>query len=75
MTNITIANSAGLEPVRGERAEILRALSQAAFEAIKIIELEKSGIRDGDGCWHGSDVIKGMTSDLTTLCERLMASY
>ena len=34
------------------------------FELIKIIELEISGIRDGDGYWHGSDVIGGLEADL-----------
>ena len=43
----------GIEPAKGGHADILEALSKAAFEAIKVIELERSGIRDGDGCWHG----------------------
>jgi len=66
---------AGIKPATGEQEEILLALSRAAFEAIKIIELERSGIRDGDGFWHGGDVIGHMTSDLTERCARLMASY
>jgi hypothetical protein len=61
-----------VEPASGERAEILSDLSNAAFEAIKIIELERSGIRDGDGYWHGSDVIGGITGNLIRLSERLM---
>jgi hypothetical protein len=63
--------NAGIEPASGVRAEILEALSKAAFEAIKIIEIERSGIRDGDGYWHGSDVIGHMTADLIELCHRL----
>jgi hypothetical protein len=63
----------GIEPATGERAEILHRLSNACFEAIKIIELERSGIRDGDGCWHGSDVVGGITGDLIRLCQRLNA--
>jgi hypothetical protein len=55
-----------------ERAKMLDALSSACSEAIKIIELEKSGVRDGDGGWHGGDVIGGMTRDLTDLCKQLM---
>jgi hypothetical protein len=53
------------------REEILEALSQAAFEMIKTIQLERSGIRDGDGYWHGADVISHMTSNMTTLCQAL----
>lgn len=33
---------AGIKPATGERAEILRRLQDAAFAAIKIIELEMS---------------------------------
>jgi hypothetical protein len=65
----------GIEPAYGERGAALEALSQACFEAIKIIELERSGMRDGDGFWHGSDVIGGLCADLTRLCHRLMQSY
>jgi hypothetical protein len=76
ITDLRIANwqrEAGIEPATGKRAEILEALSKAAYEAIRIIELERSGIRDGDGFWHGSDVIGHMTGDLTGLCKDLMA--
>lgn len=61
----------GIEPASGERAEILEALSQAAFEAIKIIEAERSGIREGDGHWYLSSSIDAMACDLIELCERL----
>jgi hypothetical protein len=73
-TNLQIGcwqKEAGIEPASGERLDLLSRLSDAAFEAIKIIELEKSGIRDGDGCWHGSDVIGTMASELTSLCKQL----
>jgi hypothetical protein len=68
----TIMEATGITAATGERAETLRALSDAAFEAIKIIELERSGIRDGDGFWHGADVIGHITGRLADLCERLM---
>jgi hypothetical protein len=61
----------GIKPATGERAKILDSLSEAALRAIRIIEREQSGIRDGDGFWHGSDVIGGMTRDLIELCNRL----
>jgi len=50
-------------------------LQDACFEAIKIAELEKSGIRDGDSFWHGSDVIGATLSDLQDICARLRAAY
>jgi hypothetical protein len=76
MTNRTIEawqKRAGIEPATGERERILRELSDAAFDTIKFIELERSGIRDGDGYWHGGDVISHTTNKLTALCARLMA--
>jgi hypothetical protein len=62
---------AGIKPAAGERARVLDDLSKACFEAIKIIELERSGIRDGDGYWHGSDVIGHMARELIELCSAL----
>jgi hypothetical protein len=66
--------TAPITEVVGDRAEALNALSTAAYEAIKIIELERSGIRDGNGFWNGGDVIGGMTSDLINLSKKLLAA-
>ena len=79
MGTLTDANIAawqeqsGIKPATGKRAELLGKLSQAASETIKIIELELSGIRDGDGYWHGSDPMHAMIGELAVLCERLRA--
>jgi len=62
----------GIEPATGERAELLCQMSDKAFDLIKIIELERSGIRDGDGGWHGSDVVGGTMNDLVGLIERYL---
>jgi hypothetical protein len=59
----------GLEPATGERREILSRLQEAAFQTIKILELEISGIRDGDCYWHGSDVVGGTTQDSYRLVQ------
>lgn len=49
---------AGLKPPLTEwRHHTLECMSALAFELIKVIERERSGIRDGDGRWHGSDPI------------------
>jgi hypothetical protein len=61
---------AGIEPARGQKAEALRDLSQAAFEMIKVVELESSGIRDGDGYWHGADVMGGVVGDVVAAFHR-----
>jgi hypothetical protein len=65
----------GIEPATGAREAILRQLQERAFEAIRICELERSGIRDGDGRWHGGDVIGHMTHDLIDLSNRLLRTY
>jgi hypothetical protein len=59
--------AAGIEPATGERLRILNEMSNAAFELIKIIELAKSGIRDGNGFWHGSDPLGGTVSEICNL--------
>jgi hypothetical protein len=43
----------GITPARGTRLQILNDMSRLAYELIQILELEKSGIRDGDGSWYG----------------------
>ena len=50
---------AGIKPARGDDLATLNEISQLAYELIKIVELERSGIRDGDGCWHGSYPLDG----------------
>jgi hypothetical protein len=57
----------GIQPPGGREAELLREMSDKAFELIKVIQLELSGIRDGDGYWHGSDVMGGMTAELVNI--------
>jgi hypothetical protein len=37
-----------------------------------VIELEKSGIRDGDSFWHGSDVMGGVTGELGSIIDQYM---
>jgi hypothetical protein len=61
---------AGIKEATGYYRENLRAMSQAAFELIKIIELEISGIRDGDGYWHGSDPQWHTVHDITEAFKR-----
>jgi hypothetical protein len=62
--------AAGIKPARGERAEALEDLSQAAFQIIKIVELERSGIRDGDGYWHGCAVLHAVVDDVAAAFQR-----
>jgi len=59
----------GLKPAVGRQAELLRAMSDAAFTLIKVIELEHSGIRDGDGFWSGADGMGGTIGKLVAIID------
>ena len=58
---------AGLEPARGQQCELLRSMQRVAFDLIKALELEISGIRDGDGYWGGCDPVHETVFELDTL--------
>ena len=57
----------GVEPATGQRREDLEKIQQMAFELIKVIELEKSGICDGDGYWHGDYPVMDAVHDIFKL--------
>jgi len=59
----------GIQAPPHRECAILRAMQAEAFELIKAAELEISGIRDGDGLWHGSDASNIGAKES---CERLM---
>ena len=59
---------AGLSEASGDRAELLRRMSDKAVALIRVIELERSGILDGDGHWSGSDAMGGTAIEMAALC-------
>jgi exodeoxyribonuclease V alpha subunit len=50
----------------------LQKASELAFRLIKVIELQLSGIRDGDGCWYASNPVEDVMRDLAELHEQRM---
>ena len=64
------AEKTGIKSATGRRAEILQHISEEAFELIKIVELEISGIRDGDGFWGGSDPLTHFVSGIDSLFDQ-----
>jgi hypothetical protein len=60
---------AGIEPAQGAAADLLQKMSDGAFQLIKVIELQRSGIREGDGCWHGADVMGAVARNLVASIE------
>src|ERR1700739_2345305 len=65
----------GIKLPNAKQRALLEELSQACFSTIRLIEHELSGIRDGDGYWHGSDPLHATLTDLIGLCEGLKDSY
>jgi len=58
------------EPLKGADLKKVNQMKEMAKQLLKCLELEKNGIRDGDGFWHGSDPIDAIISDLVRLhCE------
>jgi hypothetical protein len=50
---------------------LLRKLSEACWELIKITEHEPSGIRDGDGRWSSSDAFVRQVAAVERLCAEI----
>jgi hypothetical protein len=65
----------GIELPPPARAKILYALSGEAVHLIKLVTLELSGIRDGDGRWCASNPLTGMKDILDDLFDGLDESY
>ncbi|PRH86914.1 hypothetical protein C5L14_16645 [Labrys okinawensis] len=57
-------SKAGLVLPSRDQIAAYDAISETAFKLIKAIELEKSGIRDGNSAWHGSDPLLAYGMDL-----------
>lgn len=53
-----------------ERAQFDRDLLDKAKELVRVLELEVSGVRDGDGLWHGSDCVAHCIHEAQELLER-----
>jgi hypothetical protein len=73
MTDAKIAawqEAHGIGPATGDSAKKLRELSGLAYELIRMIELEISGIRDGDGAWHGCDPLDGTVRQISDCWQR-----
>lgn len=65
-------DATGIKPAGGETSKAIRDLQRKCFEAIRIMELEHCGIRDGDGSWHGSDIVGHICRELIEASELVM---
>lgn len=62
---------AGIQPAIGKRAELLERMQSVALDLIRVVELERSGIRDGDGLWSGSDPVDGRVAELVDVTNAM----
>jgi len=67
---ITLAKPPGLQPVPQHHAELLNQMSQICSDLIKLMELERSGVRNGQGFWPVEDPILSQTKRLALLAEQ-----
>ena len=65
----TWQQAAGIEPPTSAQLGRLEEMQEECFNLIRIIELERSGIRDGDGNWYGSDPLGGTVLRLSELWQ------
>ena len=42
-------------------------MDKKAHDLIRVLALERAGIRDGDGTWHGHDPVYGIVQKLAAL--------
>jgi hypothetical protein len=66
---------AGIHVPPPETCELWSELQRSAFEVIRVGELEKSGIRDGMGYWHGGCAIEGVLGKLREVIGRITKAY
>ena len=69
---VAFQDATGIKPADGETSRAIRDLQAKCFEAIRFMELEHSGIRGGDGGWHGSDVVGHICRELVEASELVM---
>ena len=68
---ITIAKpTGGIQPVPPYHAELLAEMAEVCAGLIKLLELERTGVRGGQGFWTGSDPILDQTRRLVGLAAQ-----
>ena len=55
--------------------ELLESLCTTSTEIAEALRLEASGIRDGDGDWHGTDVNAHVLGEYVPRLSRLAEQY
>jgi hypothetical protein len=62
--------TSNIKPAIGRKRVLLEQIWNTAEELAKVAGLEMSGVRDGDGYWHGSDVVGAAMQNIVSLIEQ-----
>lgn len=71
-TRIILAKTtkSAIEPTTGPHDDVLMAITEVCSALLKLVELERSGIRHGEGFWVAGDPIIRQTQRLVGLLEQ-----
>ena len=70
-TMITLAApTGGIQPVPQHHAELLNEMELVCRDLVKLLELERSGVRNGQGFWPVEDPILSKMQRLSSLAEQ-----
>jgi hypothetical protein len=71
-TTATHKRSEADAPLHRQRfVQSLTRLKEQCLDLARVIDLELTGVRDGDGFWHGSDGLGGSIDNVTEACARV----
>ena len=71
-TTIILAKTttSAIRPATGPHDDVLMTMAEICSSLLKLIELEKSGVRHGEGYWVARDPIISETQRLVALVEQ-----
>jgi hypothetical protein len=74
-TTVNLTEQTGPRAASGRHAELLADLQNATARLTRLIELERTGVCDGDGFWIGSDAILDTARKLVNLAEQRVSEF
>ena len=74
-TTVNLTKQTGPSAASGRHAELLVDLQNAAASLTKLVELELTGVCDGQGFWIGSDPLLDTTRKLVNIAEQRVSEF
>ena len=69
-TIILAKTTSAIRPATGPHDDVLMAMAEICSALLKLIELERSGVRHGEGYWVARDPIISETQRLVALVDQ-----